>query len=243
MDIFQQFTWPELAPNLMVNVIWALIVTGLFRFVMFAFSKAPTREYLYWISVPLFLFVAGMSLAAHLGSGGRPSFRVTVEEVVTGTISGAEGQEVPFASVIASVRNTGTPSAVSGLRFTVRIGEGPATAGSAQTLLEEMRIAYENGVTETVYGRDALNIRGEAEPIQRGGVIRGRMLYIFPDVVSVKSLSAVGATYELTVTDAWGTEYKGTIKRETPGQKATLPNYPQIESRFTKPPGSQKQSE
>jgi hypothetical protein len=230
--IRRELTWK----GLVVNLMWAEVTTGLVRLALFAFAKGPHKEYLYWLSVSALAFLAVNFLSILSKRDSLPEYRVTLEEVSPGWGRDAQGKQFSFVSVIASIVNVGSPSVIAGLWLTVSIADGPPIRGAAETIPDELVITHTDGTKEVVSGADALNIKAQTHPIPRGGLVRGRMLYVFPGL-STESLSAVGTAYELTVVDVWGRESKSLAKnRGMAGQRL---NYPQIQSRFPeqqKPP-------
>lgn len=224
------FLKDEFSPkNVVVRLMWAAITTGMLKLALYSFAVAPRREYLFWASMLALVFLAVTFISALSRQDGMSCFHVVLEEVMSGTGKDPQGNSITFTSVIAAVSNTGAPSVVSGMRFTAQVPGSVPVPGEAQTLPDSLTINLPNGHAETVSGSDALNIKVQLQPIPKGGIVRGRMLYTFAGV-SVDGLGAVGTVYELVVTDLWGRKYKASIRNV--GLKPQVLNYPQIRKRL-----------
>jgi len=249
MDAVGQFaqlwTVPNLLFGLTLSLVWSLLQGAAMR----AFSgKRPKRGLWYWLSVTGLAFVAfvclltlvsilsrqQISLMAHQArEDARPQFHLAVEQVTSGALTDERGRQTSFAVLIATIANTGEPSAISGIGLSAKLTpDAEPTAGTAQTLPKELRVPLRDGTVITFSAEDALNVRAQVEPIPKGGMRRGVMLYTFPNIPPA-ALNAITTVYELAVTDIWGNSYSASSKGLTP--MTELKQYPQLHLGITKP--------
>jgi hypothetical protein len=221
----KEFTWKNIATQLM----WSGIMIGLSRLALLAFGDKPHYEYLYWLVGIALVFMIMTFLSALLKSDSRPAFQVSLEEVVVGSVDLRDKKDVSFASVIASIANIGAPSVIKGITFSVLVPGGMPVGGMPQTIQDGMKVSRPDGQPERVSAKDALNIKAQTDPIPKGGMVRGRMLYLIPQV-SPNNLGAIGTEFKMFITDLWGKKYMATLTRQS-DQWEKL-DFPQIESRF-----------
>ncbi len=163
---------------------------------------------------------------------GRPMFHVALEQIFPVTRLLTSGQETPCVIIQASISNTGSPSAIGGLGLSANLAPGLlAVIGVAHTLPDEVRMELPDGRVEVFYAVDALNVVAESRPIETGQRVRGIMLYAFPDT-PLTDLSAATTTYELAVTDLWGTRYTASSKGMAKTTTDQLLEAPQLHTRI-----------
>jgi hypothetical protein len=211
-EFLQQFTLPRVAANIVIS----LLVSGLIRLVGIAFGAIVQNGVLYWVATPLLVFLL-LAVAFTLSQKGRlPAFRVNLESVGVGPYQGDDG---PSAGVllVASIKNTGFPSVADHFRFTATLPGGKSMEGTLHYIPDGMEVPHlYTGKTETFSSQEALIERAQKGPIASGGLIRGRMWYVFPNILP-DTMGAAGTVWELSVSDAWGRWYKGTMLFTAPG--------------------------
>ncbi len=167
---------------------------------------------------------------AKSGVNELPDFHVALDEVSIG--SGLYDSTVTaFALLVVRITNTGAPSVASEFRFSATPLGGVPVFGRSQVIQDGLAVPHQDiGAVETIAAADALPQKAQGAPIEKGSQVRGRMLYALPGI-EPEALGAGGTMWELWVSDAWGTWYKGS-RRSTGTKGIPLGEFPGLQPRF-----------
>lgn len=232
-----QFTGPILAAGLVfwiAGLILSAAGAAMVRIALKSMGYPPKKELLYWVSVTAVLFLAFLSagwLSQREKQSHVASFEPSLLYINTGEGT-REGRRVPIALAIVNVTNTGEPSVIREVRLTGKAPNGNTIQGEPLLLLPKIEVTYLDGSRETVWGQDALFVKGQAHPIQRGDSVCGWVLFDFPGV-SRDALKVIGTIYTLTVRDVWHRPY--TSRLTYTGETPVILNYPGMRPRTIVP--------
>lgn len=91
-------------------------------------------------------------------------------------VTSPQGEKIPLLSLVASVRNTGTPTVAEGYEAFIRLADGRLIATEPIEMPAQMTLGVGTSQREVVFSRDALYTK-TITPVQPGAVVRGRLLY------------------------------------------------------------------
>ena len=147
-----------------------------------------------------------------------PDLRGWIDGVVTGEQRRDSGDLVPVAVLIVSIKNLKAPSIAQGYACTARRPNGESFEGQPQTVPADMKLQGDWGIKDFANTAPLYDKTAET-PIERGGMRRGVLVFIFP---GAKSRFGVGSTFEITFEDVLGKKasvmmsVKGSDKLESP---------------------------
>ena len=208
--------------NFISNLIWSILLTIGLRLVLWLFKKTVRDKY-FWIIVPLFVLV--LLFAANYITGGRSRLN---EPHITGTLDGINLAPVPDSNnttllMIATIYNSGAPSFADGYRLTIKVpGMANDIIAAPQVLPERMTLKNEDGSSATYYGEDALYNKTTATPIPTGGMVRGILWFIVPNV-NRDTIRQPDTQFILSFTDALNEEH--TVERRAGVFSGSAPLY------------------
>lgn len=211
------------------NLFWTIVGSLVTRLWLW-FTSIPLdrrRELAFWLLTPLTILVV-LSTFSYLVSpkSETPNLSATIDRVNSGIVDTNEGPTT-YLTIIASIRNTGAPSIAEKFTLTVHPPKGGLIKGILQLYPDNFVLKYLSGKTETLYGMDALDYKA-AQPIPRGGMVRGRLFYLFPKF-PLQSIEVPGVKLELSFTDVHGKQYAAITPEFTGEKDSTILVFPGME--------------
>lgn len=211
-----QLTWEvffgEVLWGILLNLaIWSFILSGALRAVVWLFNiplRGSRAEVAFWAIVPIFILV--VALFATFMSGAKdqqiskPLLRGEIDAIVMGRVSG--GMSGTAITVLASIRNLGTPSIVEGWALSVSVPGAPPMAGRHQAIPETLNLERPDGPPLVVRGRDALYDKTTLSPVGQGNMQRGYLLFLL-ERVDMTAIYRPGTRIILTYKDVTGKSY------------------------------------
>lgn len=196
----------QFSPGVLVGSAVASVLAAAFgRGVTLAYGVAVQDEALYWAASTLLVFVILAVVCSLLVPDSRPKLNVSLRQVATLSHTGEKGGAQEMVSLVATIINKGAPTAIQGLRFTATPPGGISLIGSPQRLVGDLTMTLPDGTTQLISGDELLLERAQCQPIPKGGIVWGSMIYAF-EKVAAGTLSTPGTVYQLAVRDVWGNE-------------------------------------
>ena len=185
----QDFLRDLTVSHFLVEIFWALVISGFFRVILFVFKNTQIRERWYWIAMPLLFLIA--ELAFHAVFAGHADIRPTVEVFSIGATDGT-GSLAPTQSmlVVMAIRNVGMPTVVGGFHLSVRWNNGDS---SDIPPLAPLSISFPATPPVVFRPEDSMLVK-TLSPIPTGGMVRGVLVYPLPQGRTAQDLQASEAT-------------------------------------------------
>jgi hypothetical protein len=189
------------------------------RLLLLGLGIRPPREWLFFGSVLVAAFFLILVVGTVLGRERRPRFcgefaAVTMGEMeaITSPAKSTTREKFAFISPVPDISNTGAPSIAKGYRLRVIFNDGTSKIGEPFSLHSAGPILFthSSGAAEP-YDSDDLLVRKSLQPIPRGGLVQGRLLFRMADL-SVSDLRTIGNTFRVEFFDLWGQAYKTEFK-------------------------------
>lgn len=211
------------------NLFWTMVCSLMTRlwFWFISISLDKRKELTFWLLTPLTILVI-LSTFSYLVSPKSeiPNLSATIDRVNSGLVNTNEGPTT-YLTIIASIRNTGAPSIAEKFTLTVHPPKGGLIKGILQFYPDNFVLKYSTDKTEILYGKDALDYKA-AEPIPRGGMVRGHLFYLFPKF-PLQSIELPGVKLELSFADVLGKNYAVITPEFTGGKESTIVVFPGME--------------
>lgn len=206
--IREMFTPGSIVQNAVYTALFSIIAWLWRRMLKWPASRKKEVAFVLLSAGTLFmvLFVVGQ-----LSEGSKapllPNLHVEATSLI-GDIVPPNEPRYAYVALIASVRNTGEQTSVSGYWLTARLpGSDAPLLGDRQSIpMEGLALGPPTDQQrEVIYGEDDL-ARRTLEPLPKGGQKIGRLLYIFRSI-NQDTFRTAGIVLELTVKDSWGKAY------------------------------------
>jgi hypothetical protein len=215
------------------SLAWGLVVSLLgrawIRFMSIPLSKR--KEIAFWFLAPLTVLIVLALVNYSFRADGKPQLKGQIEAVNYGTI---DSNKQPYLLVVASIKNIGGGQSIAEVfKLFVRLPSGVEKEGTIAAIPEALLQGMPGGITEGVFYKDSLDLKA-MQPITKGGLVRGRLLFLFPDVALEALQSAVNL--KLSFRDSWENQYVAEVKPDNMVKR--LSSFPGIIPALVKTPPS-----
>jgi hypothetical protein len=201
-NVFAQLT-PE---ALLVSAAQGLVLTGLWRAVMWAAGWKPLRERWYWFTV-FPLLAATLSVAA-LYLKPTPVIHAGMNMLAIGTMGSEKGASPATVTIVMTVRNEGMPTALDSWNLQAFSNEGNKYVSNSAVIPEAgVTLAAGQYPSRVFHRNDDLRLKVAPEPLRTGTITSGVMTFMFPGVRQDR-LAMNDITFVLTFNDVRGKHYE-----------------------------------
>jgi type IV secretory pathway VirB2 component (pilin) len=214
--------------NLAFNLVCTVVIAVLARCWVALFGKPLEgwrKQLAFWALAvtTVFILLVLSENVFNASSGEEPHLRATIDIVNFGTLPAPDNRLYVIPAI--TIRNTGAPSIAERFSLLIRLPGGLVAPGVRYALPEKFGLIYSNGGTEEITAAQAIDLRSSQQPIPKGGLVRGRDMYVFPGLTESQIRNAVGIVYEITFFDALGNAVTG-VSEPTAGASAEILSLP-----------------
>jgi hypothetical protein len=233
----EQFTWNVFFGEVLWNILlslafWSYLITGVLRAVVWLF-KIPLRgtrgEVAFWVIVPVFVLVIALFATflsqATTSKASQPILKGQIDVVFIGRRS--DVNLTVAITLIASIRNLGSPTIVENWSLTISLPSGQHFTASLHEIPEKLQLHREGAPPAFVYRSDALYEKTISTPLSTGGMQRGVLVFMI-DKVRQETVMNPGTKLTLGYQDVTGKNYS--LVQPLSGIERNVPYFPGIKS-------------